>query len=80
MNSAGLALFRYETRCGTMFGHTGNTFGFTQFAAATANGQRSVTVSITFQRTQNSAEWELAVFEALRKTEELAVCAALARP
>ena len=79
MNSAGLALFRYETRCGTMFGHTGNTFGFTQFAAATADGQRSVTVSITLQRTQNSADWELAVFEALRNTEELAVCAALAR-
>jgi D-alanyl-D-alanine carboxypeptidase len=80
MNSAGLALFRYETRCGTMFGHTGNTFGYTQFAAATADGQRSVTVSITLQRTQNSEGWELAVFEALRKTEELAVCAALARP
>jgi D-alanyl-D-alanine carboxypeptidase len=79
-NSAGLALFRYETRCGTMFGHTGNTFGATQFAAATANGQRSVTVSISLQRTQNSTDWELAVFEALRKTEELAACAALARP
>ena len=28
-NSAGLAIFRYETRCGTVWGHTGNTFGYT---------------------------------------------------
>ena len=78
-NSARLGLFRYLTRCGTVFGHTGNTFGFTQFAAATADGKRSVTVSISLQRTQKSKDWELAVFEALRVTEEQAVCAALAR-
>jgi D-alanyl-D-alanine carboxypeptidase len=78
-NSAGLALFRYETECGTMFGHTGNTFGFTQFAAATADGRRSVTVAMTVQRTQKSLGWELAVFEALHAAEERAACAALAR-
>ena len=78
-NSAGLGLFRYRTRCGTVFGHTGNTFGFTQFAAARADGKRSVTVSISLQRTQKSKDWELAVFKALRVTEEQAVCAALAR-
>jgi len=74
------ALFRYETDCGTMFGHTGNTFGYTQFAAATPNGRRSVTVSMTVQRTQKSIGWELAVFDALHAAEELAACAALARP
>ena len=79
-NSAGLALFRYETACGPMFGHTGNTFGYTQFAAASPNGRRSVTVSMTVQRTQDSEGWELAVFEALHAAEELAACAALARP
>jgi hypothetical protein len=26
-NTAGLALFRYDTRCSTVFGHTGNTLG-----------------------------------------------------
>ena len=26
-NSAGLGIFRYETRCGTVWGHTGNTAG-----------------------------------------------------
>src|SRR5262249_7569369 len=29
LNSAGLALFRYQTRCGTVYGHTGNTPGYT---------------------------------------------------
>ena len=78
-NSAGLALFRYETDCGTILGHTGNTFGFTQFAAATPDGRRSVTVSMSLQRTQKSADWELVVFDALHAAQELAVCAALAR-
>ena len=77
-NSAGLALFRYRTRCGTMLGHTGNTAGFTQFAAATADGTRSTTMTISLQRTQKSVGWQLAVFQALRDAEERAVCAALA--
>jgi D-alanyl-D-alanine carboxypeptidase len=77
-NSAGLALFRYRTRCGTMLGHTGNTAGFTQFAAATADGTRSTTMTISLQRTQKSEGWRLAVFQALRDAEERAVCAALA--
>jgi len=75
-NSAGLAIFRYETRCGTVWGHTGNIFGYTQFAAASANGRRSVTVSINAQHTPPTGS--PAVFEALRRAEELAVCAALA--
>jgi D-alanyl-D-alanine carboxypeptidase len=75
-NSAGLALFRYEARCGTVLGHTGNTFGYTQFAAASADGRRSVTVSINAQYTPTSGS--PAVFRALRRAEGLAVCAALA--
>jgi D-alanyl-D-alanine carboxypeptidase len=75
-NSAGLAIFRYETRCGTVWGHTGNTLGYTQFMAASPNGRRSVTVSINAQHTPT--EGDSVVFEALRRAEELAVCAALA--
>jgi D-alanyl-D-alanine carboxypeptidase len=45
-NSAGLALFRYQTRCGTVYGHTGNFPGYTQFAAATADGSAAVTTSL----------------------------------
>lgn len=45
-NSAGLALFRYQTKCGTVYGHTGNFPGYTQFAAATADGSAAVTTSL----------------------------------
>jgi D-alanyl-D-alanine carboxypeptidase len=76
MNSAGLAIFRYQTRCGTVWGHTGNFPGYTQFAAASADGRRSVTVSINAQHTPTDGSQ--VVFEALRGAEELAVCAALA--
>ena len=76
MNSAGLAIFRYQTRCGTVWGHTGNFLGYTQFAAASADGRRSVTVSINAQHTPTTGS--RVVFEALRHAEELAVCAALA--
>jgi len=48
-NSAGLGIFRYETRCGTVWGHTGNYPGYTQFLAASPNGKRSVTVSVNEQ-------------------------------
>jgi D-alanyl-D-alanine carboxypeptidase len=72
INSAGLAVFRYETSCGTVYGHTGNTLGYTDFAAATADGSRSVTVQINAQitPTQNSAAWP-----ELHRIYELAVCA-----
>ncbi|GFE71099.1 serine hydrolase [Chroococcus sp. FPU101] len=74
-NSAGLGIFRYETRCGTVYGHTGNTLGYTQFAAATSDGQRSVVVSINGQITPQS---DPDTFAKLRSIEEDAVCAALA--
>ncbi|HEY7138087.1 MAG TPA: serine hydrolase domain-containing protein [Acidimicrobiia bacterium] len=73
-NSAGLALFRYETRCGTVYGHTGNTPGYTQFAAATRDGSRSVTVSLNAQITPKS---DPVLFLQVRRLFELATCAAL---
>ena len=76
-NSAGLALFRYETKCGTVWGHTGNTGGYTQFMAASPDGKRSTTVSINSQLSPPSTG-DQDVFKALRRAEELAVCAALA--
>jgi D-alanyl-D-alanine carboxypeptidase len=76
LNKAGMALFRYQTRCGTMYGHTGNTLGYTQFAAATLDGRRSVTVSITRQLVPKG---DPDTFVALRQLQVLAVCAALAK-
>jgi D-alanyl-D-alanine carboxypeptidase len=75
-NSAGLAVFRYETGCGTVWGHTGNTAGYTQFMASSPNGRRSVVVSINAQITLSEGDQQ--AFEALRRAEERAVCAALA--
>jgi D-alanyl-D-alanine carboxypeptidase len=74
-NSAGLAVFRYETRCGTVYGHTGNTPGYTQLIAATADGSRSTTVGINAQITPSQ---DLPRFQQLRGVFGLAVCAALA--
>jgi D-alanyl-D-alanine carboxypeptidase len=75
-NSAGLAVFRYKTECGKVWGHTGNTPGYTQFMAASPDGRFSTTVSINAQITQKEGDPE--AFEALRRAEGLAVCAALA--
>ncbi|WP_369251898.1 serine hydrolase domain-containing protein [Geodermatophilus amargosae] len=73
-NLAGLGLFRYDTRCGTVYGHTGNTAGYTQFAAATATGRRTVTVSVNAQITPSAAP---ELFERLHDVFELATCAAV---
>lgn len=75
-NSAGLAVFRYRTRCGTVYGHTGNTPGYTQFFAATVDGRRSIQVAMNTQATQKTA---VRIWRVLRAAEEDAVCAALAR-
>ncbi|MEJ7816042.1 MAG: serine hydrolase domain-containing protein, partial [Rubrobacter sp.] len=75
-NSAGLGIFRYETRCGTVWGHTGNYPGYTQFLAASPNGNRSVAVSVNEQL--SPVQGAPGVFDALRRAEGRAVCAALA--
>jgi D-alanyl-D-alanine carboxypeptidase len=76
-NSAGLGVFRYETMCGTVWGHTGNIpGGYTQFMAASPYGSRSATVSVNSRLTPTVGDPE--AFKALRRAEVLAVCAALA--
>ncbi|MER5636499.1 serine hydrolase domain-containing protein [Kitasatospora sp. NPDC002227] len=74
VNSAGLALFRYTTRCGTVYGHTGNTAGYTQLAVATADGQRSLTFSVSEQISKSTRP---ALLERLRAVQEDFVCALL---
>ncbi|MEU9042920.1 MULTISPECIES: serine hydrolase domain-containing protein [unclassified Kitasatospora] len=74
-NRAGLAIFEYTTRCGVVYGHTGNTAGYTQFGAGTPDGRRSVTVSVTEQVNQTGNPDLLAQ---LRAVEEDFVCALLA--
>lgn len=74
-NAAGLAIFRYRTRCGTMYGHTGNFPGYTQLGAASRTGANSVTVTATEQL---SLKAHPRVLAALRHAELLAVCTAMA--
>lgn len=75
-NAAGLAIFRYRTTCGTVYGHTGNTAGYTQFVAASRDGSRSTVVSVNAQITPSVNGPR---FVELRHIYTLAVCAALAR-
>jgi D-alanyl-D-alanine carboxypeptidase len=74
-NGAGMAIFRYRTDCGTVFGHTGSFPGYTQFMAATRSGGRSVVVSANQQITPavNPDAYPL-----LREVFEAGVCAARA--
>ena len=65
-NSAGLGVFRYETSCGTVWGHTGNIpGGYTQFMAANSTGRRSATVSINSQLSPTAGDPD--AFKALRR-------------
>ncbi len=72
-NSSGLGLFRYRTRCGVVYGHTGNFPGYVQWAAATANGKSSVTTSF------NIAAPEGRLLSQLRALQGAAVCALLGK-
>ena len=72
-NEAGLAIFRYRTRCGTVFGHTGSFPGYTQFIAASRSGRDSVVVSANEQLTPGESP---EVFPLLREAFETGVCAA----
>jgi D-alanyl-D-alanine carboxypeptidase len=72
-NSSGLALFRYQTRCGTVFGHTGDLPGYAQWAAATADGSRAVTTTLNI----NAPKGKL--LAQLRRLQATAVCALLGK-
>jgi D-alanyl-D-alanine carboxypeptidase len=72
-NSAGLALFRYQTKCGTVYGHTGNFPGYTQFAAATADGSRGITTTLNIPAPTGK------LLAQLRRVQTVAVCDLLGR-
>jgi D-alanyl-D-alanine carboxypeptidase len=72
-NSAGLALFRYQTRCGTVYGHTGNFPGYVQFAAATADGSRAVTTTLNIPAPTGK------LLAQLRSVQTTAVCALMGK-
>ncbi|MFD9723216.1 serine hydrolase domain-containing protein [Streptomyces sp. NPDC059072] len=73
-NAAGLAIFQYTTRCGVLYGHTGNFPGYTQLAATSPDGTRSLTFSIN---TQTSKGMKPALLARLRTVQEDFACALL---
>ncbi|MFD7260481.1 serine hydrolase domain-containing protein [Streptomyces sp. NPDC059874] len=73
-NAAGLGIFQYTTRCGVLYGHTGNFPGYTQLAATTPDGTRSLTFTIN---TQTSKSNKPALLARLRTVQEDFACALL---
>ncbi|MEV7547511.1 serine hydrolase domain-containing protein [Streptomyces sp. NPDC089915] len=73
-NAAGLAIYQYTTRCGVLYGHTGNFPGYTQLAATTPDGTRSLTFSLN---TQTSKGNKPALLARLRTVQEDFACALL---
>jgi D-alanyl-D-alanine carboxypeptidase len=70
-NAAGLAVFRYRTKCGTVYGHTGNFPGYVQFAAASRDGSRALTTSLNIPAPTGR------LLARLRAVQQTAVCALL---
>lgn len=79
VNWAGMGLFRYVTKCGTMFGHTGSFPGYRVFAASSADGKRSIAfvanaqILKTTPRNPNAPQ----VSARIRRAQVAAVCHAL---
>lgn len=71
-NDAGLAIFRYRTRCGTVFGHTGSFPGYRLFSAATRDGRRSATVFVNAQIVPGRGSDR--VSDLIREAQQRAVC------
>lgn len=67
-NTAGLALFGYETKCGTFWGHTGSFPGYRVFVASNAEGTKSAVVYV------NATETTTEAAEAVLELQQAALC------
>lgn len=70
-NEAGLAIFRYTTRCGVVYGHTGNFLGYTLLTAGTPDGRRSLAFVVS-EQLNDAGQPELVA--RLRAVQEDFVC------
>jgi D-alanyl-D-alanine carboxypeptidase len=75
VNSAGHALFRYRTRCGTVFGHTGSFPGYRIFAASSADGRTSIAYVANAQIVPGQGSPRVSAL--IRRSQVAAVCHAL---
>ncbi len=77
-NDAGLGLFRYTSKCGVVYGHTGSFPGYRTFAASSANGRKTIAYVVNIQVTNKSDFPNGKRISALiRKSYVEAVCHAL---
>lgn len=74
-NSAGLGIFRYRTRCGDVYGHTGSFPGYRLLVAGSAGGGRSVVFVVNSQIVPGSGSPRVAA--AIRRAQARAVCLVL---
>jgi D-alanyl-D-alanine carboxypeptidase len=74
-NEAGLGLFRYTSRCGVVYGHTGSFPGYRLFAAASRDGSRSVVFTVNAQIVPGQGSRR--VSNLIRAAQVEAVCRAL---
>ncbi|MET0304918.1 MAG: serine hydrolase domain-containing protein [Solirubrobacterales bacterium] len=74
-NFAGLGIFRYRTRCGDIYGHTGSFPGYRLFVAGSAKGGRSVVFVVNSQIVPGQGSQRVAA--AIRRAQARAVCRAL---
>ena len=74
-NAAGLGIFRYRRRCGTVYGHTGSFPGYRVLIAANAAGTRGVVFFANAQIVPGQGSKR--VSDAIRAAQAQAVCLAL---
>jgi D-alanyl-D-alanine carboxypeptidase len=75
-NDAGLGIFRYHTRCGVIYGHTGSFPGYRLFAASTKDGKRTISFSVNSQIVPPD-QGDQDVAKEIRRAQTLAVCRTL---
>jgi D-alanyl-D-alanine carboxypeptidase len=75
VNSASLGLFRYQSRCGTVFGHTGSFPGYRIFVASSFDGRRSIAYVVNSQIVPGQGSPRVSAL--IRKSQVAAVCHAL---
>ena len=74
-NFAGLGLFRYETGCGNVYGHTGSFPGYRILVASSPDGKRSVVFVANSQIVPGQGSQLIS--KAITKVQARAVCRAL---
>ena len=71
-NEAGLGIFRYRTRCGSVYGHTGSFPGYRLFVAGSRDGSRSIVFAVNSQIVPGQGSQRVST--QIRRVQTQAVC------